>query len=222
MNRWITSLGLLLAVVSPCCAQEWTVNDSIRLQRLMEGEQELKLNPKALEELQRSFSPESPEMANEKRWLDFDTSLPEQPEETGQSVRLTLHPYTTRTRYDWDPVYQKKITVNKDTWRGPFHHLKSLIIPTNWAKRPLDAGPRETLEQIEATGLRYMVTERANGMAVGSWQGVGGGAGGGMDLMTPFTRDFWNFKGRKRRARTLEVLRAYGDSVTAFRREDLK
>lgn len=105
--------------------------------------------------------------------------------------------------------------MNKDTWRGDeFYLLKILKIPTNWAKTPLDAGPRETLAQIEATGLRYRVTERANGMAVGSWQGTGGSGISGLDLMTPLTRDFWNFKGRKRHARTLEVLRAYGDSIT--------
>jgi hypothetical protein len=34
-----------------------------------------------------------------------------------------------------------------------------------------------------------------------------------MDFMAVFTRDFWDVKGRKRRARTLEVLKAYGDST---------
>lgn len=128
---------------------------------------------------------------------------------------LTLHPYTANTKYNWDPVYQKKIKVDKDTWRGDeFYALKILTIPSNWAKRPFDAGPRETLEQIEATGMRYRVTDRANNMAVDSWQPATGRGIGGLDFMTPFTRDFWNFKGRKRRARTLEVLKAYGDSTT--------
>lgn len=70
------------------------------------------------------------------------------------------------------------------------------------------------MEQIEATGLRYRVTERANNMAVGGWQRIGGVGISGLDLMVPFTCEFWNFKGRKRRARTLEVLKAYGDSIT--------
>ena len=93
------------------------------------------------------------------------------------------------------------------------------MIPTNWAKHPFDAGPRETVEQIEATGLRYRVTERANNMAVGGWQGANGGGISGLDLMTPFTREFWNFKGCKRRARTLEVLKAYGDSITVLEQQ---
>lgn len=114
----------------------------------------------------------------------------------------------------------RKIKVDKDTWRGDeFYALKILMIPTNWAKHPFDAGPRETVEQIEATGLRYRVTERANNMAVGGWQGASGGGISGLDLMTPFTREFWNFKGRKRRARTLEVLKAYGDSITVLEQQ---
>lgn len=115
------------------------------------------------------------------------------------------------------PHLSEKIKVDKDTWRGDeFYALKILKLPTNWAKHPFDAGLRETVEQIEATGLRYRVTERANNMAVGGWQGAGGGGISGLDLMMPFTREFWNFKGRKRRARTLEVLKAYGDSITVL------
>ena len=72
------------------------------------------------------------------------------------------------------------------------------------------------MEQIEATGLRYRVTERANNIAVGGLQGANGGGTSGLDLITPFTREFWNFKGRKRRARTLEVLKAYGDSTVSY------
>ena len=58
-----------------------------------------------------------------------------------------------------------------------------------------------------------------NNMAVGGWQGASGGGISGLDLMTPFTREFWNFKGRKRRARTLEVLKAYGDSITVLEQQ---
>ena len=113
------------------------------------------------------------------------------------------------------------IRDSKNTWRGnPFYELTRLKIYTDWAKRPLDAGPRESIEQIEATGLRYMVTERANNMAVGSWRSVGGGGIAG-DFMRPFTKDFWNRKAARRRARTLEVLRTYGDSITARRKETI-
>lgn len=211
MKHIIGILGLLWVVAFPLCAQEWTPQDSLRLHRLLNGEGEVKLNPDALKELGVGSPVGTPKADVNKAWLDFDTSLPAMPRMPEKKVVLTLRPYTANTKYNWDPVYQKKITVNKNTWRNsPFYELTKLSIYTNWAKRPLDAGPRESLEQIEATGLRYKVTERANNMAVGSWQGVGGGGISG-DLMAPFTKDFWNIKGRKRRARTLEVLKSYGE-----------
>ncbi|MDR3118480.1 MAG: DUF4858 domain-containing protein [Mediterranea sp.] len=48
-----------------------------------------------------------------------------------------------------------------------------------------------------------------------------GGSSGG-DLMLIFTKDFWDKKGRRRKARTLEVLQSYGDSTTVLIREEIK
>ena len=39
---------------------------------------------------------------------------------------------------------------------------------------------------------------------------------GGFNFMYVFTKDFWDKKGRERRARTLEVLKTYGDSTTVL------
>ncbi len=219
MKYFILFLGLLFVVAFPLYAQEWTPQDSLHLRRFLSGEGEVRLNPDVLKEIGIDSPLGSPKEDMNKSWLEFDSSLPVMPQMPEKKVVLTLRPYTANTKYNWDPVYQKKITVNKNTWRSsPFYELTKLKIYTNWAKRPLDAGPRESVEQIEATGLRYMVTERANNMAVGSWRGVGGGGISG-DFMTPFTKDFWNIKGRKRRARTLEVLKTYGDSISVRRND---
>ena len=220
MKRFILFGGLLCAVAFPCYAQNWTTQDSLRLQQLLKGEGEVKLNPDVLKEIDMGSPFGTPKAAVNKPWLDFDDTLPVSlPGEPKKTIKLSLRPYSANTKYNWDPIYQKKIEIKKDTWRGePFRELTTRFIYTNWAKTPSDPGPRETVEQIEATGLRYRVTERVNNMAVGSWQGAGGGGIGGLDLMTPFTREFWNFKGRKRRARTLEVLRTYGDSITVKRK----
>ena len=221
MKRFILVMGLLCAVAFPCYAK-LDPQDSLRLEPVAEGEGEVKLNPEVLQELEMNNSLGTPKAVMDKSWMDFDNSLPVMPKAPEKKVVLTLRPYTANTKYNWDPIYQKKIKVDKDTWRGDeFYALKILMIPTNWAKHPFDAGPRETVEQIEATGLRYRVTERANNMAVGGWQGANGGGISGLDLMTPFTREFWNFKGRKRRARTLEVLKAYGDSITVLNNSNL-
>ena len=219
MKYFILFLGLLFVVAFPLDAQEWTPQDSLHLRRFLSGEGEVRLNPDVLKEIGIDSPLGSPKEDMNKSWLEFDSSLPVMPQMPEKKVVLTLRPYTANTKYNWDPVYQKKITVDKNTWRSsPFYELTKLKIYTNWAKRPLDAGPRESVEQIEATGLRYMVTERANNMAGGGWRGVGGGGISG-DFMAPFTKDFWNIKGRKRRARTLEVLKTYGDSISVRRND---
>ena len=34
-------------------------------------------------------------------------------------------PYKANTRYNWDPIYQKKIKIDKNTWRGdPFYEIR--------------------------------------------------------------------------------------------------
>ena len=223
MRRYYTIIGLLLVVVLPVCAQNWTPQDSLRLRRLLDGEGEIKLNPEVLKEMGVQEPLGKQQMLLERQWLDFNTTLPEIPNTPKKKVILTLRPYTANTKYNWDPVYQKKIKINKNTGRGdPFYELKMLRIYSDWAKTPLEKGIRKSIDEIEATGLRYRVTERANNMAVGSWQGACGGSGFSGDFMTPFTKEFWNVKGRKRRARTLEVLRAYGDSTTVLIKEPVK
>ena len=217
MKQFVCLFGLLCAVALPFYAQNWTPQDSLRLQQLLKGDGEVKLNPEVLKELGIEQPIGTQQMSMEKRWLDFDTTLPEIPNMPKKKVVLTLRPYTANTKYNWDPVYQKKIKIDKNTWRGdPFYELKIRKIYSDWAKHPLDKGIRKSVDEIEATGMRYRVTERANNMAVGSWQGASGGGIGGLDMMAPFTKDFWNVKGRKRRARTLEVLKAYGDSTTVL------
>lgn len=223
MKQFVCLFGLLCAVALPFYAQNWTPQDSLRLQQFLKGDGEVKLNPEALKELEINGPSGGPKAVINKSWMDFNTTMPMMPKMPEKKVVLTLHPYTANTKYNWDPVYQKKIKVKEDTWRDePFYALSTLFLPSNWAKKPLDAGPRESLEQIEATGIRYRVTERANGMAVGSWQKAEGNSTFTGDFMAPFTREFWDVKGRKRRARTLEVLRTYGDSTTVLIKQPIR
>ncbi|WP_281644285.1 DUF4858 domain-containing protein [Bacteroides zoogleoformans] len=220
MKRFLFCGGLLIVVAFPFYAQNWTPQDSLRLQQLLQEKKEIKLNLEVLKELDITVPSGNPKLENHKSWMDFDTSIPVIPQASEQTVKLTLRPYTANTRYNWDPIYQKKIKIGKNTWRGDeFYALKILRTPTNWAKSPLDAGPRETVEQIEASGLRYRVTERGNNMAVGGWQGVSSKPSG-IDLMAPFTQEFWILKGRKRRARTLEVLKSLSLPVFLPRKKE--
>lgn len=223
MKQFVCLFGLLCAVALPFYAQNWTPQDSLRLQQLLKGDGEVKLNPEVLKELEINGPSGGPKAVINKSWMDFNTTMPMMPKIPEKKVVLTLHPYTANTKYNWDPVYQKKIKVKEDTWRDePFYAMGVLFIYSNWAKKPFDAGPRESLEQIEATGISYRVTERVNGMATARWQKAEGEGIGGLDFMAPFTREFWDVKGRKRRARTLEVLRTYGDSTTVLIKQPLR
>ena len=193
-------------------SQVWTAQDSLHLKKLLESDQELHLNMDAVKSIDFGSAVGTPRMSEEKSWMMPDESLPEALPKP--KVMLTLMPYKANTRYNWDPIYQKKIKIDKNTWRGdPFYEIR-----------------RKSLDEIQASGVRFrQLGERANGMMVntvvmdapiplfgGSGVYINGGTIGGLDLMAVFTKDFWNKTGRDNRARTLEVLRTYGDSTTVL------
>lgn len=208
---------------------QWTAKDSVNLQRILNGKEDIKLNMDAVKQIDFNSSPTVPKMSKERPGLRLDETLPQVLEK--KKVVLTLRPYTANTKYNWYPIYQKKIRVDADTWRGdPFVELYQTV-PSNWAKNVYDKGIRSSYEEIRSSGLRHnLFGERANGMMVPtqsmvhtsamklgkSGVTVNGGTIGGLDLMTIFTKDFWDKKGRNRRSRTLEVLKAYGDSTTVL------
>ena len=178
MRRLLLYLGLLWGVACASYAQNWTIQDSLRLQQLLQGKEEIELNRTLLQEMEQSPYMGKPHMSVEKQWMEPDATLPSVPDAPGKRMVLTLHPYTARTKYNWDPVYQKKIKVDANTWRSdPFASFK-INLANHLAQEPKQKPS-------------------------------------GMDLMTPFTREFWSFRAKKTRARTLEVLRTYGDSLTA-------
>ena len=66
--------GLLCAVAFPCYAQNWTPHASLRLNRLLKGEGEVKLNPEVLQELEMNNPLGTPKAVMDKSWMDFDNS----------------------------------------------------------------------------------------------------------------------------------------------------
>lgn len=175
---------------------------------MLQTEGEIQLNLDILHEAETPWG--SPKVLEAKPWLEVDETLPAVQGIQPRKVKITLFPYTANTPYNWDPVRQRKIKVDKNTWRNdPFYELKTRTIYSNWAKSPLDAGLRESVEQIEATGLRYRVGGRVANQSVFVWEAVSRPSG--YSLMPD--KGALKFKARKRRARTLEVLRTYADST---------
>lgn len=220
---------LLLCISLPATwvYAQWTSQDSLKLKLLLKGSEELKLNPKAVKQIEFGDVLGKPGISEEKSWLLPDETLPEVLPKP--KVVLTLMPYTAHTRYNWDPVYQRKIRVNKDTWRStPFLKFYVDLLPSNWAHTSVAGGIRKSWEEIRASGVDFrMLSERANGamistmttgaiggIPIGHGASINGGTISGLDLMAVFTKEFWDKKGRDRRERTLEVLRTYGDSTT--------
>lgn len=76
MKRFILFWGLLCAVAFPFYAQNWTTQDSLRLQQLLKGEGEVKLNPDVLKEIEMGSLLGTPKAVKNKPWLDFDDTLP--------------------------------------------------------------------------------------------------------------------------------------------------
>ena len=211
-------LFYLIALTQICTAQELSKQDSIRLSAILDGDQELHINKDVINQIDfGSGVLGTPLIITDKQWLAPDATLPSvHPNDIPMDKRriLSLKPYKANTPYNWDPIREKKVKVTKDTWRSdPFHEIKNRRIYSNWAKSPHEAGMRNSLAVIEASGLRYNpFAGKVGGASVGAWQSVS--TGSGTDLMTPFTKDFWDRSGRKRRMRTLEVLSQYGDSTS--------
>lgn len=202
--------------------------DSLELRRILSSDGEVKINKRVINEIDFGSFSGKQEISESKSALDFDVSLPKVFPDRNK-LKLTLRPYTAQTKFNYDPIYQKKIRVDADTWKTADNGVRMKLIstPSNWAKTIADPGIRGSLEEIEATGIRYNpLAERANNMAVGTWRNADGSSVGGAtlsgDFMAPFTKEFWDKKGRKRRARTLEVLQNYGDSITTQIREEIK
>ena len=228
LKRFIATMVLCLTALF-AYSQVWTAQDSLHLKKLLESDQELHLNMDAVKSIDFGTAVGTPRMSEEKSWMMPDESLPEALPKP--KVVLSLMPYKANTRYNWDPIYQKKIKIDKNTWRGdPFYEIRHQRSYSNWARNPMAKGVRKSLDEIQASGVRFrQLSERANGMMVntvvmdapiplfgGSGVYINGGTVGGLDLMAVFTKEFWNKKGRDNRARTLEVLRTYGDSTTYY------
>jgi hypothetical protein len=196
---------------------QWTRKDSLNLSRLLKSNGEIKLNRGAVN-IDFGGGPLTP-LIIAKPALKYDETLP--------SV------YSEKEKRD-PMLIPYRITESNKTYDSPYHYvakpnLSNLLRPySNWVQTWRDARPRNSREEIEATGVHYNILgERLNGQLVPTYSlkptagGISlgndiivpttanGGTISGLDLMKPFTKEFWDIRGRARRARTLEVLRTY-------------
>lgn len=85
---------------------QWTAKDSLNLQRILNGQEDIKLNMDAVKQIDFNSLPGAPKMSKEKPGLKLDETLPQVLDR--KKIVLTLRPYTANTKYNWDPIYQKR------------------------------------------------------------------------------------------------------------------
>ncbi|WP_294628822.1 DUF4858 domain-containing protein [uncultured Bacteroides sp.] len=123
IKRFFASVSLCFTTLL-AYSQVWTAQDSLHLKKLLESDRELHLNMDAVKSIDFGGTMGTPRMVEEKKWMLPDESLPEVLPKS--KATLSLRPYKTNTRFDWDPVYQKKIRVDKDTWRrDSFYQMRA-------------------------------------------------------------------------------------------------
>ena len=132
MNRK-TCLGILLGSLSllPAHAQ-WTREDSLRLQRILNGEEELIINREAVNAIQwdvpsKKSSIGQPLLKDEKPWMEFRTDLPSDFTEKTRLQPLKyirLLPYSIFTRWNENPVDDVLSKSKQDTLKRFTVHMK--------------------------------------------------------------------------------------------------
>ena len=117
-------IGILIGLMSIQASKaQLSKRDSIRLKQMLEGDEEIKINPEAIKNIQFNFAPKleesrKPRMAEDKPWMDFDQNLPKTFNDTTRWRKpkfIRLLPYTVYTQWWEDPINDKLILDRKDT-----------------------------------------------------------------------------------------------------------
>ena len=98
MKRLLLMLSFLMAW-GFVCAQDWTKADSLRLDQLLRTDGEIKLNPRALEELEGKTFAGSQSVSSAKPWLDFNTTMPvlKLPKQAEVKMQIDMPTYSAPT-----------------------------------------------------------------------------------------------------------------------------
>ena len=119
------NFSILFCTISILTAQaQWNKQDSIRLQELLNGDGELKINTEAVKSIHFDFKSDkdnikgTPFMSEDKPWMKFLKDLPKNFGDTTKWVRpnfVRLTPYTPYTTWHEDPVNDPIFLKRKDS-----------------------------------------------------------------------------------------------------------
>ena len=133
-------IGILISLLSIQASKaQLSKRDSIRLKQMLEGDEEIQINPEAVKSIQFNFAPQleekpKPRMAENKPWMDFDKSLPKNFNDTTRWRKpkfIRLLPYTVYTKWWEDPINDKLRLDKKDTltFKLDLEYLKEKYMP---------------------------------------------------------------------------------------------
>lgn len=173
-------VSAVFVLLTGACYAQWTKEDSLRLKKSLKEGEELKLNKEAVRQIDLNAGAANPRVYEEKRWMRFDESLPR--------VISSSAVVESDTLYD-----KRRITGGK----LPLQMLE--VYKPVYAHLPLD-----TLK----IAMEFKLPP-PEGISLGNGVRVNGGTFSGLDLLQVFTREFWQFRKKRMRARTMGVLEEY-------------
>lgn len=139
MKKWLFLMLSIMMAWDVMCAQEWTKADSIRLDQLLKSDGEIKLNPRALDELQGNSFAGSQSAVSEKPWLEFDYTMPKLklPKEQGISMQINIPTFTPPTNgltFTGDLAYHLTKYFTREYWdfRNKRNIKKTLEVLKNY------------------------------------------------------------------------------------------
>ena len=173
-------ISIVLILLTGKCYAQWTAEDSLRLKNSLENGEELYLNKEAVKRIKFDNSAENPRMSNKKSWMRFDKSLPR-----------VIAPSTV---VESDSSYDSRRLSNRTLPFMMLETYKSTYVPL----------PLDTL--VVSMGIHLPPPD---GISLGNGVRVDGGLFFGLDLLQVFTKDFWEFRKKRMRTRTISVLKDY-------------
>ncbi len=133
MNRKV-KVGILFCIVGALAAQaQENKPDSTRLQEYPKGEEELYINPEAIEAIRFDFNVnpdetrKDPFMYEDKPWMNFVTRLPNHFTDTTKQVYsrfVRLLPYSSYNKWNEDPILQMISEWERDSLKHFRLHWK--------------------------------------------------------------------------------------------------
>src|SRR5574344_511938 len=195
-TKEIVILLFLALGISTTKAQNWTKADSVKLNKLLRDNKEIKINRHELQNIQFGAKIINNPLLEP---MQLNNISPDEtlPDNAAKKYQLTMQPYKPTTPYNWDPIFHCKIVEVNGRWEpvhGPEKYINMLRVASLAANMGSIIAARKG-EQGLALGNK------------GAW--VNGGTIGGLDLMYFFEKRFWDFKQNAIRKKTLDLLKGY-------------